>query len=355
NEAEILPLDDRNGVRIAVVGDLADTANLGDRGSSFVTSSEVTTPLAGISACVKRAEVEFFSSDSDFATLGEFDVSVVVAGLTYRDEGEFIPTAQEEAEGGDLARGGDRATLCLPDSQRQLIERVAALSTKTVVVLEGGSAIVVHDWLSRVEGLLMAWYPGREGGHAIADVLFGVANPSGKLPVCFPTADNQLMDWDITALDVPHDLLHGYRYLDHHGRTAEFAFGFGLSYTRFELGDVSISRSGAGFRVLVPVSNVGSRAGASVVQLYVSCTGSAVTRVDKELKGFGRVELEVGETVELEMELADNDLCYFDVEPGQWRLDACAYTIRLGFSADHLGTSTTWVFDGTDWCPSPPG
>ncbi|TDJ26034.1 MAG: glycosyl hydrolase [Gammaproteobacteria bacterium] len=355
NEAEILPLDDRNGVRIAVVGDLADTANLGDRGSSFVTSSEVTTPLAGISACVKRAEVEFFSSDSDFATLGEFDVSVVVAGLTYRDEGEFIPTAQEEAEGGDLARGGDRATLCLPDSQRQLIERVAALSTKTVVVLEGGSAIVVQDWLSRVEGLLMAWYPGREGGHAIADVLFGVANPSGKLPVCFPTADNQLMDWDITALDVPHDLLHGYRYLDHHGRTAEFAFGFGLSYTRFELGDVSISRSGAGFRVLVPVSNVGSRAGASVVQLYVSCTGSAVTRVDKELKGFGRVELEVGETVELEMELADNDLCYFDVEPGQWRLDACAYTIKLGFSADHLGTSTTWVFDGTDWCPSPPG
>ena len=365
NEAEILPLDDREGVRIAVVGDLADTANLGDRGSSFVTSSEVTTPLAGIKACVDRAEVAFFGSEADLARLDEFDVSVVVAGLTYRDEGEFIPTAQEEAEGGNLARGGDRATLCLPDSQRQLIERVAAVSAKTVVVLEGGSAMVVHDWLGRVDALLMAWYPGREGGHAIADVLFGIVNPSGKLPVCFPTADDQLMDWDITALDVPHDLLHGYRYLDHYGRTAEFAFGFGLSYTRFELGDVSISRSisssissnegEAGFRVLVPVSNVGARAGATVVQLYVSCSQSAMVRAEKELKGFGRVELEANETAELEFELADDELRYFDVDHSQWRLEACVYVIRLGFSAYDLGTGATWVFDGTDWSARLPG
>jgi beta-glucosidase len=355
NDARVLPLDDRTGMRIAIVGDLADTANLGDRGSSFVTSSEVTTPLAGINACVHQADVQFFGSASDLAGLAEFDVSVVIAGLTYQDEGEFIPTAQQEAEGGNLARGGDRATLGLPESQQQLIERVAALSDRTVVVLEGGSAIVVHDWLDRVEGLLMAWYPGREGGHAIADVLFGRANPSGKLPVCIPTADDQLMAWDITTLDVPHDLLHGYRYLDHHGRTAEFPFGFGLSYTDFELGHASISRQEGGFRVLIPVSNIGSRAGAAVVQLYVGCTESAVFRPAKELKGFGRVELDANETAELEFELADADLCYFDAETDQWRLEACGYTISLGFSADERPIGDAWTFDGTDWRVRLPG
>ena len=364
NAGEVLPLAPQAGVSIAVVGDLADRVNLGDRGSSMVTSSQVATPLEAIRAAAGAATVEHFASDEDFSRLADFDVAVVVAGLSYRDEGEFIPTAQEEAEGGNLARGSDRATLGLPDSQRQLIERVAAVSAKTVVVLEGGSAIVVHDWLGRIDALLMAWYPGREGGHAIADVLFGVVNPSGKLPVCFPAADDQLMEWDITALDVPHDLLHGYRYLDHYGRTAEFAFGFGLSYTRFELGDVSISRStsssisskeGAGFRVLVGVSNVGSCAGATVVQLYVSCSLSAMVRAEKELKGFGRVELESNETAELEFELADDELRYFDVDHSRWRLEACDYVIRLGMSADDPATAATWVFDGTDWSAKLPG
>jgi beta-glucosidase len=171
--------------------------------------------------------------------------------------------------------------------------------------------------------------------------------------VCIPKADDQLLAWDVTALDVPHDLLHGYRYLDHHGHTAEFAFGFGLSYTTFELGETSISRSAAGFEVLTSVTNTGSRAGAAVVQLYVSCSQSAVVRVHKELKGFGRVQLDAGETAELEFELADDDLRYFDADRDQWHLEACDYALSLGFSADQLLTRTTWAFDGHDWHPSP--
>ncbi len=94
--------------------------------------------------------------------------------------------AQQEAEGTDLARGGDRADLALPEHERELIRRAARASTKTVVVLEGGSAILVDDWIDSVDALLMVWYPGREGGHAIANVLFGDVNPSGRLPVSFP-------------------------------------------------------------------------------------------------------------------------------------------------------------------------
>ena len=257
NDDGLLPLSNRSGLRIAVVGDLADIVNLGDRGSSFVTSSAVTTPLAGLQALAEQTTLEYFKTDADFSALGDFDVTVVIAGLTYKDEGEFIPVAQQEAEGTDLARGGDRADLALPERERELIQRAARASTKTVVVLEGGSAILVDEWIDSVDALLMVWYPGREGGHAIANVLFGDVNPSGRLPVSFPRSMEQLMPWDVASLSVEHDLLHGYRYLDHHGHTPAFPFGFGLSYTTFALSNLDVRRVGPLFRITVHVSNTG--------------------------------------------------------------------------------------------------
>ncbi|MEX2327115.1 MAG: glycoside hydrolase family 3 N-terminal domain-containing protein, partial [Pseudomonadales bacterium] len=136
NEDGILPLPDDNA--IAIVGDLADWPNLGDRGSSFVTSTHVITPLEGIRSRCRSKDVQWFKSDDDLTALADYDVTVVVVGLTYREEGEFIPTQQQEAEGSELARGGDRVTLVLPDHQIALIERAAAHADKLVVVLEGG-------------------------------------------------------------------------------------------------------------------------------------------------------------------------------------------------------------------------
>ncbi len=349
NEGSVLPLEDREGFRVALVGDLADAVNLGDRGSSHVTSSRVTSPLAGLRALLRHASVTHFASDHPLESLKEFDATVVVAGLTYREEGEFIPTAQQEAEGEGLARGGDRASLALPETQRRLIERAAAASRTTVVVLQGGSAIEVDGWLDSVEALLMAWYPGREGGHAIARALFGEVNPSGKLPVSFPKHLDQLMPWDVTALEVPHDLLHGYRYLDHHQLEPEFPFGFGLSYTSFQLADLRVERRGDGFAATVAVSNTGARAGAAVVQLYVSAEDSSVFRPVKELKGFGRVTLPPGETADLVLALADDELCYFDEEAGDWQLEPCGYRLRVGFSSRELPLGSVWRFDGSRW------
>ena len=107
-----------------------------------------------------------------------------------------------------------------------------------MVVLQAGSAIVVRDWIDQVEGLVMAWYGGREGGHGLARVLFGAVSPSGRLPVSVPRDMDQLMPWDVEALRVEHDLLHGYRWLEHHSRSPEFPFGFGLGYTTFELSEL---------------------------------------------------------------------------------------------------------------------
>ncbi len=349
NDGGLLPLSNRSGLRIAVVGDLADVVNLGDRGSSFVTSSAVTTPLAGLQALAEQTTLEHFNTDADFSALGAFDVTVVVAGLTYKDEGEFIPVAQQEAEGTDLARGGDRADLALPERERELIRRAARASKKTVVVLEGGSAILVDDWIDSVDALLMVWYPGREGGHAIANVLFGDVNPSGRLPVSFPRSMNQLMPWDVTSLSVEHDLLHGYRYLDHHGHTPAFPFGFGLSYTTFALSNLDARRLGPLFRVTVHVTNTGQCAGASVVQLYVGCEESSVLRAKNELKGFGRVELDAGETAVLEIDVADDELRYYDETSADWKLEACVYRLSVGFSSRDLPLAMRWRLADGRW------
>jgi beta-glucosidase len=346
NVGEVLPLAREECVSIAVVGDLADQINLGDRGSSMVASSSVTKPLAGIRAAAGSASVEYFPSDADLSRLAEFDVAVIVAGLTYRDEGEFIPTAQQEAEGGDLARGGDRDSLELPPEQRDLIERAAAAAKRSVVVLQGGSAIIVRDWIDRVDALLMAWYGGREGGHALARVLFGDVSPSGRLPVSFPRGMDQLMPWDTAALSVQHGLLHGYRWLDHHGHEPEFPFGFGLGYTTCELASLRLERVRGGFVCRVDVRNTGARSGATLVQLYVSCRDSRVARVEKELKGFGRVELEPGAEATLEIEVRDEDLRYYDADAHAWVFEDCRYVFRVGQSSADLPLEVEWVGPG---------
>ena len=351
NRNGLLPLADREGLDVAVVGDLADVPNLGDRGSSYVSSSRVITVLAGLEAEVRQGRVRTLQAEDDWSSLADADVTIVVAGLTYRDEGEFIPTAQQEAEGDELARGGDRADLSLPPRQRELIERAAAHSKRVVVVLEGGSAITVSEWLDHVDALVMAWYPGREGGHAIARTLLGRVNAFGRLPVSIPKSMADLMPWDITALQVPHDLLHGYRYLDHHGVEPEFPFGFGLCYTTFALSGLRVSRAGAGFAVEVEVTNTGERAGAAIPELYVGCTGSQVFRVKQELKGFGRVELAPGETAVLELEVMDEALRYFDEERDGWHLEPCTYELRMGQSSRDLPLSSTWRLDGSGWHP----
>ncbi len=346
---QVLPLS--SSQKIAVIGDLADMVNLGDRGSSMVSSSTVTTPLAGLRAYSNEIELQYFTSNADLSSLDDFDVALVVVGLTYQEEGEFIPTQQQAAEDdSEFARGGDRMDLRLPLEQEALIRNVAGHSAKTVVLLEGGSAIEVSPWSDEVDGLMMIWYPGREGGHALARVLFGDIDASGRLPVSFPRSMGQLMAWDISALDVPHDLFHGYRYLDRSGGKAQFPFGFGLSYTSFSMDGLQAERVDDGFVFNLTVTNTGERTGDTVPQLYAGCTESHVLRVEKELKGFGRLTLEPGESADLEIEVLDEDLRFFDVDDG-WTLESCLYEFHAGFSADDLVLDSAWRFDGEDWEP----
>jgi len=349
NQGDVLPLEIAATQSIAVVGDLADAANLGDRGSSMVTPTSVSKPLQAIQEAAAGVRVEHFPSHADFSRLAEFDVTIVVAGLTYLDEGEFIPTAQKEAEDSDLARGGDRAELVLPLPQRDVIERASARAKKLVVVLQGGSAIVVREWVDRVDALLMSWYGGQDGGRALASMLFGEVSPSGRLPVTIPREQAQFMPWDVTSLRVDHDLYPGYRWLDHEGHEPEYPFGFGLSYTTFEVKALRVERSGDAFVCRVDVCNTGARPGATVIQLYVGCTESAIPRAKKELKGFGRVALDPGAEATLEMTVQDDDLRFYDADSKSWKLEDCRYGIRVGQSSLDLPLEANYQRAGGGW------
>jgi len=343
NESSTLPLDRSTLTRIAVVGELADAINIGDNGSSNVRPAFVVTPLEGIQAAVgDGVTLDFIGSDgldSDgLATVEAADAVIVVTGLTFEDEGE------------GLIGAGDRIDLGLSPERVALIQAVAGANTRTIVVLEGGGAITMGDWVPDIEALLMVWYPGQMGGHAIADLLFGIANPSGKLPITFPVSLDQLPEFDNESLAVTYDYFHGYRYLDRNGTNPEFAFGFGLSYTTFSISNLEASQAQASagdvVRFSVDVHNTGSAAGAEVIQLYVSYPGSAVERAERELKGFAKVVLEPGETQTVEIGVPVNDLAYYDTSEGGWALEGLAYEMHIGTSSRDLPLSTTLTVQG---------
>ena len=254
--------------------------------------------------------------DSAAAIARRSEAAIVVAGI---EEGEFR----------------DRASLRLPGHQEELIRTVAATGKPVVVVLVGGSAITMSSWLDRVSAVLHVWYPGEEGGNAIADVITGEYNPAGRLPITFPMAEGQL------PLVYNHKPTgRGDDYLDLTGHPL-FPFGFGLSYTSFEYSNLTIAPGtidpGGSSVVTCSVKNTGSRAGDEVVQLYVRDVLASTARPIMALKGFTRVHLAPGETKQVSFTLTREHLSMLDaemrevVEPGTFRvlIGASSRDIRL--------------------------
>jgi beta-glucosidase len=338
NESSALPLDQGSVMRLAVIGILADMPNTGDTGSSSTRPSFVVTPLQGIEEAVGAGvAIDHIGKDviesADAALIEAADAAIVVTGLTAKDEGEGIVGA------------GDRVDLDLSAERVKLIKDVAAIHDRTIVVLEGGGAITMGDWLPDVEALLMVWYPGQMGGHAVADLLLGGANPSGKLPITFPTGLNQLPPFDNESFEVTYDYFHGYRYVDRNGSNPEFPFGFGLSYTTFSIGNLRSSqmqaRAGDVVHFSLDITNTGTVAGEEVVQLYVSYPGSSVERAERELKGFAKVMLEPGETGTIQIDLPVNSLAYYDVTQQAWVLEGLEHEVHVGTSSRDLPLSAT--------------
>ncbi len=239
------------------------------------------------------------------------DVAIVVAGL---EEGEFR----------------DRAFLSLPGRQEELIRAVASTGTPVVVVIVGGSAVTMASWIDEVGAVLMAWYPGEQGGNGIADVLFGDSDPAGRLPVTFPVSEGQL------PLVYDHKPTgRGDDYLDLTGQPA-FPFGYGLSYAEFEYSDLVIdpvpSTPDGVIRVRATIRNAGWRTGEEVVQLYVRDILASVARPVLELKDFQKVSLEPGASATVEFNLPARRLAMLDSEM-RWVVEPGTFRIMVGRSS----------------------
>jgi beta-glucosidase len=366
NDGDLLPL--RNVKRLAVIGALADTPNTGDAGSSNTLPAYVVTPLQGLRAALGEDVEIVYDDGSDSARAAEAaqgaDAVLCVVGYTHLDEGEFIapdtmatfgpyfpqPTAEEQPivatlmqtladrpaqdeRQGAFGVGGDRSLLTLHPEEEALILAVAAANPKTAVAIMAGSAVITEAWREQAAAILMLWYPGMEGGHALADVLLGKVNPSGKLPCTFAKRAEDLPFFDKDATAITYDLWHGYRKLDRDGVEAAFPFGFGLSYTSFAYSNLQLDqtelRAGDMLLATVDVTNTGSVAGDEVVQLYAAAHGSTVERAAKELKTFARVALAPSETKSVRLAVPVADLAYYDTTAG-WVIEPVEYEIIVG-------------------------
>lgn len=335
NEASALPLDREQVTSIAVVGSFAQVSRTGDEGSSSVEPPYTVTPLEGFQNRSEDVNIRVFARDilslDDKKEIADTDAAIVVVGFTSEQEGEKIDI---------FNTGGDRQTLDLSPEHEALIREVAAQNDRTIVVIEAGSAVTMESWLADVEALLLAWYPGQEGGNAIADVVFGHVNPSGRLPLTIPVSLDQLPKFDSSSLSVTYDYWHGYRHMERQQHTPRFPFGYGLSYTEFEYSELQVSsdsiKSNGVLGVTLKVSNVGKRTGTEVAQLYISYNESTAQRAPKELKGYARVTLEPGESKDLSFSLRAKDLAYYDEPSNRWKVEPMSYGLHLGPSSADL-------------------
>jgi beta-glucosidase len=231
-----------------------------------------------------------------------------------------------------MARGGDRRSLRLSDDDEGLVEAACGANPNTVVAVMSGSAVVM-PWVDGPAATLLLWYPGMEGGHALADVLTGAVAPSGRLPFAIPADEADLVPFDPDATAVVYDGFHGQWHLDRTGRTPAFPFGFGCSTTTFALDDLRVTRDlGA---VGVHVRNTGTRDGATVVQVYGSYATSAYERPASRLVGFLRVQVDAGHGTHVAVPI---DLAMLDVRlDGTMHREPGTVRLRVAFDAADPG------------------
>jgi len=340
NEANALPLEANKIKSIAVIGENAVRLQAYGGGSARIKAFYEVTPLEGILRRVgDRANVSFSmgyqeKAGDDLATRAvqaakQADVVIYVGGLNH-------------ALGYD-AEGIDRKDMRLPYGQDELLRRLVEANPQTIVVLLGGGPVEMGSWLAQIPAVLQIWYPGMEGGNALAAVLFGDVNPSGKLSCTFP---KRLEDSPAHALGAypgkdgtvryEEGLLVGYRWFDTRKVEPLFPFGFGLSYTRFEYSDLKLVPAKDAKAVVLAefaVKNIDARDGAEVAQLYVQELQPRLPRPLKELKGFRKIFLKAGEKQTVSIPLERSAFAFYDPQKRGWAADKGNFSILVGSSS----------------------
>jgi beta-glucosidase len=358
NENAILPLNTTKLHSIAVIGPGAATARSGGGGSGLVFATGVVSPLDGIRMRAGSVTVNYALGVDMQGEESAFDTAEARQKLI----GEAVAAAQQS----DVAlvfvgysskletEGKDRPNMNLPAGQDDLIQAVVAANKKTIVIFNAGDSVDFTTWIDSVPALVDAWYGGEEGGNAIADVLFGDVNPSGKLPFTFL---RKLKDSPSFG-NYPGENLHvkyaegiyvGYRYFDKHPETKPlYPFGYGLSYTSFALSRLELPKSMSGdatATVSATVRNTGDRKGAEVVQMYIADPSATIDRPLRELKGFERVELSPGESKTIRFTIDRHALSFYSTDQHAWMAQPGKFDVSIGTSSRDLPLHGTFTLE----------
>jgi beta-glucosidase len=335
-EKPLLPFNFSQIKKVAIIGRLANTNNTGDRGSSAVFAPKVVTAYEGLKAALPGAEIQLSDADSVEETgqiASTVDLAICIVGYDAGDEGEYVvpsfetdpvlldlfpPTKSDEdrkveallRESPDnskpttkdsisVGEGGDRKSLRLRPRDVEIIDAVSKANSNTVVSIIAAGAVIMEEWIEKVPAVLMMWYSGSEGGHAFADVLLGNVDASGRLPFSIPRSEEHLPFLDVEASSIEYDRWFGQRLLDKLGEPARFPLGYGLSYTSFEVSDLSVDNAvsqqqSEKFTVQAKISNVGTRAGRYIAQVYGLTNGDDFP--SRVLLGFKPIDLEHGQS-----------------------------------------------------------
>lgn len=358
----LLPIDPSRYEKILVVGDNATRRLTEGGGSSELKVKHEISPLQGL--------VELYGDKITYTQgyaagrphYGKVEQPRVDTDSLYRKALELAADADLVIFVGGLNKNheqdceaGDRVQYSLPFGQDRLIPELAAINPNLVLVLVSGNAVEMK-WVDEVPAIVQAWYLGSEAGHALADVLGGAVNPSGKLPMSFPVklTDNGAHAFDALCypgdsirVEYKEDILVGYRWHDTKKIPALFPFGHGLSYTTFSYGKATLSSSSltadGSITVTVPVRNSGDRPGKEVVQLYIGDNKSSLPRPKKELKAFGKIALNPGEEKTVTFTITPDDLKYFDDARHEWVAEPGKFTLYIGASSADIRTQASFT------------
>jgi beta-glucosidase len=371
NDNNILPLDKNKINKLAVIGHNAIWKQAYAGGSSSIKAKYEITPLDGITALagdllkityaqgyvITGKKISNSKRKKMIREAAEIarnsDVAIVVAGLIHGYTSAFEDGAYD-------SEGVDRENLNLPFYQDDLIKTIIGINPNTLVVMVSGTVVDMNEWINSVPALVQAWYAGMEGGNALARILFGEVNPSGKLPVTFP---NKLEDAPAHALgEYPGDMSDegrivnyyddiyvGYRYYDSKEIEPAFAFGHGLSYTSFKLSNLQytlIHRGAAEIMDLsVSIANTGDMDGAEVIQVYIHDKYNSVSQPVKELRAFKKVFLEKGAEQKVRFLLRKEDFSYFDEKENDWKAKPGKFEIMIGVSSRDIRLTKSVMID----------
>ncbi|WP_238387921.1 glycoside hydrolase family 3 C-terminal domain-containing protein [Pararcticibacter amylolyticus] len=349
NKKNVLPLNRQSVKTIAVIGANANRENAMGGGSSQVRPRYEITPLKGLQNLVGNSIGLRFEQGYTIARNAKADPALIEKAVEAARSSEIAIVVGGWTHGYNYAiwddnkydtEGYDKPDMKMPFGQDELISAVAKTNPNTIVILYGGGPIDMSAWADKVKGIIQAGYPGQEGGDALAEIIFGDVNPSGKLTVTFPkkledSPAHKLGEYPGDSVNVHYkeDIFVGYRYFDTYKVQPLFPFGHGLSYTSFRYSPLSTAVSNGLVTVTMTIQNTGIKAGAEVVQLYVKDKKASVKRPEKELKGFQKVFLKPGESVTVAFRLDKDAFSFFDEKTGKWVQEAGDFELLAGSSS----------------------